>query len=146
MNDLVGIIRRESEIKEALERLAGLRERAAVLGVEGHRQFNPGWHLALDLRNMLAGMRVRRARRPGARGEPGRSHPGGPSRHGPEVARRQPGLPVGAEGERVTADPAAGADDPPGPAAALRPVELGKYLTPDELLPLDDAASPGGPR
>ncbi|MEU3774779.1 fumarate reductase/succinate dehydrogenase flavoprotein subunit [Streptomyces sp. NPDC032472] len=53
MNDLVGIIRREGEMAEALERLASLRARAARAGVEGHRQFNPGWHLALDLRNML---------------------------------------------------------------------------------------------
>ncbi|WP_019545273.1 fumarate reductase/succinate dehydrogenase flavoprotein subunit [Streptomyces sulphureus] len=53
MNDLVGIIRREEEMEQALERLAELRRRAARLGVEGHRQFNPGWHLALDLRNML---------------------------------------------------------------------------------------------
>jgi succinate dehydrogenase / fumarate reductase, flavoprotein subunit len=53
MNDLVGIIRREGEMTEALQRLAGLRERAERAVVEGHRQFNPGWHLALDLRNML---------------------------------------------------------------------------------------------
>ncbi|MEU9164911.1 fumarate reductase/succinate dehydrogenase flavoprotein subunit [Streptomyces sp. NPDC048424] len=53
MNDLVGIIRREGEMAEALERLATLRVRAARAGVEGHRQFNPGWHLSLDLRNML---------------------------------------------------------------------------------------------
>ncbi|MFI8769842.1 fumarate reductase/succinate dehydrogenase flavoprotein subunit [Streptomyces sp. R-07] len=53
MNDLVGIIRREGEMAEALERIAALRERARRVVVEGHRQFNPGWHLALDLRNML---------------------------------------------------------------------------------------------
>ncbi|MET9373376.1 fumarate reductase/succinate dehydrogenase flavoprotein subunit [Streptomyces sp. NPDC003035] len=53
MNDLVGIIRREGEMAEALERIAELRVRARRAGVEGHRQFNPGWHLALDLRNML---------------------------------------------------------------------------------------------
>ncbi|ROP51223.1 fumarate reductase/succinate dehydrogenase flavoprotein subunit [Streptomyces sp. PanSC9] len=53
MNDLVGIIRRESEMEQALHRLAELRVRARRAGVEGHRQFNPGWHLALDLRNML---------------------------------------------------------------------------------------------
>ncbi|MEU0966861.1 fumarate reductase/succinate dehydrogenase flavoprotein subunit [Streptomyces sp. NPDC005917] len=53
MNDLVGIIRREGEMAQALERLAALRVRARRAGVEGHRQFNPGWHLALDLRNML---------------------------------------------------------------------------------------------
>ncbi|HTZ45401.1 MAG TPA: fumarate reductase/succinate dehydrogenase flavoprotein subunit [Jatrophihabitans sp.] len=54
MNDLVGIIRREAEMSEALERLAGLKERAGKVTVEGHRQFNPGWHLALDLKNMIA--------------------------------------------------------------------------------------------
>ncbi|MFI5570639.1 fumarate reductase/succinate dehydrogenase flavoprotein subunit [Streptomyces sp. NPDC051740] len=53
MNDLVGIIRREHEMERALEKLAELRLRARRAGVEGHRQFNPGWHLALDLRNML---------------------------------------------------------------------------------------------
>ncbi|NUP34949.1 MAG: FAD-binding protein, partial [Streptomycetaceae bacterium] len=53
MNDLVGIIRREGEMAEALTRLEELKERAAKAGVEGHRQFNPGWHLAIDLRNML---------------------------------------------------------------------------------------------
>ncbi|MFF3614443.1 fumarate reductase/succinate dehydrogenase flavoprotein subunit [Streptomyces sp. NPDC002580] len=53
MNDLVGIIRREAEMEQALEKLAELRVRARRAGVEGHRQFNPGWHLSLDLRNML---------------------------------------------------------------------------------------------
>jgi succinate dehydrogenase / fumarate reductase flavoprotein subunit len=53
MNDLVGIIRREAEMQQALKKLADLRVRARRAGVEGHRQFNPGWHLALDLRNML---------------------------------------------------------------------------------------------
>ncbi|GAA1629042.1 fumarate reductase/succinate dehydrogenase flavoprotein subunit [Kribbella alba] len=53
MNDLVGIIRRAEEMEQALSRLAELRGRIAKMTVEGHRQFNPGWHLALDLRNML---------------------------------------------------------------------------------------------
>jgi succinate dehydrogenase / fumarate reductase flavoprotein subunit len=53
MNDLVGIIRREAEVAQAVERLLDLKARAAKVAVEGHRQFNPGWHLALDLRNML---------------------------------------------------------------------------------------------
>ncbi|MGW1805167.1 fumarate reductase/succinate dehydrogenase flavoprotein subunit [Streptomyces sp. NPDC002078] len=53
MNDLVGIIRREGEMEQALHKLAELRVRARRAGVEGHRQFNPGWHLSLDLRNML---------------------------------------------------------------------------------------------
>jgi succinate dehydrogenase flavoprotein subunit len=54
MNDLVGIIRTANEIQLALKKLDELRQRAQHVVVEGHRQFNPGWHLALDLRNMLA--------------------------------------------------------------------------------------------
>ncbi|MFN2519245.1 MAG: fumarate reductase/succinate dehydrogenase flavoprotein subunit [Jatrophihabitantaceae bacterium] len=54
MNDLVGIIRKAEEVQLALAKLAALKQRARNVGIEGHRQFNPGWHLALDLRNMLA--------------------------------------------------------------------------------------------
>ncbi|MFI9388643.1 fumarate reductase/succinate dehydrogenase flavoprotein subunit [Kutzneria sp. NPDC052558] len=53
MNDLVGIIRRGGEVEQALVQLEELKQRARNIVVEGHRQFNPGWHLALDLRNML---------------------------------------------------------------------------------------------
>jgi succinate dehydrogenase / fumarate reductase flavoprotein subunit len=53
MNDLVGIIRRADEMQDALDRLERLKARARAVSVEGHRQFNPGWHLALDLANML---------------------------------------------------------------------------------------------
>jgi succinate dehydrogenase / fumarate reductase flavoprotein subunit len=53
MNDLVGIIRKPEEITEAVVRLDKLRERFKNLQVEGHRQYNPGWNLAIDLRNML---------------------------------------------------------------------------------------------
>jgi succinate dehydrogenase / fumarate reductase flavoprotein subunit len=53
MNDLVGIIRKQEEVQQALDKLAELRERAGRVAVEGRREFNPGWHLALDLRNML---------------------------------------------------------------------------------------------
>jgi succinate dehydrogenase / fumarate reductase flavoprotein subunit len=53
MNDLVGIIRKSDEIAEALGRLDQLRERFKHIHVEGHRQYNPGWNLALDLRNLL---------------------------------------------------------------------------------------------
>src|SRR5665213_2160684 len=49
MNDLVGIIRTASEMEAALGKLADLKARSRSLTVEGHRQFNPGWHLALDL-------------------------------------------------------------------------------------------------
>ncbi len=53
MQDLVGIIRTEQELTSSLEKIEELKGRAAELAVEGHRQYNPGWHLALDLRNML---------------------------------------------------------------------------------------------
>ena len=53
MNDLVGIIRKSEEITEALGRLDKLRERFKNIHVEGHRQYNPGWNLAIDMRNML---------------------------------------------------------------------------------------------
>jgi succinate dehydrogenase / fumarate reductase flavoprotein subunit len=53
MNDLVGIIRTASELEASLGELETLKQRAAGMVVEGHRQYNPGWHLALDLRNML---------------------------------------------------------------------------------------------
>ena len=53
MNDLVGIIRKEGEINEALAKLAELRRRLQNVAVEGGRVYNPGWHLAIDMRNML---------------------------------------------------------------------------------------------
>jgi succinate dehydrogenase / fumarate reductase flavoprotein subunit len=53
MNDLVGIIRDGSEMREAITKLEGLKKRAKNVTVQGERQFNPGWHLSLDLENML---------------------------------------------------------------------------------------------
>ena len=53
MQDLVGIVRNEPEMRRALDGLARLRERAAAVGVGGHREYNPGWHAALDLHNLL---------------------------------------------------------------------------------------------
>ena len=53
MQDLVGIVRREEEMRRALDGLAALRRRAAAAGVSGNREYNPGWHTALDLPNLL---------------------------------------------------------------------------------------------
>jgi succinate dehydrogenase / fumarate reductase flavoprotein subunit len=53
MNDLVGIIRKADEIEKALDKLDEIKQRILRVTVEGHRQFNPGWHLAVDLRNMV---------------------------------------------------------------------------------------------
>ncbi|GAA1763882.1 fumarate reductase/succinate dehydrogenase flavoprotein subunit [Luedemannella helvata] len=53
MQDLVGIIRRKHELEEAQKKLVDLRGRVASVKATGGRKYNPGWHLALDLRNML---------------------------------------------------------------------------------------------
>ena len=53
MQSLVGIVRREEEMTKALDGIAKLRERAAKVAVHGHREYNPGWHTALDLNNLL---------------------------------------------------------------------------------------------
>ena len=53
MNDLVGIIRTAGELEQSLSEIEAFKERARSMIVEGHRQYNPGWHLALDLRSML---------------------------------------------------------------------------------------------
>jgi succinate dehydrogenase / fumarate reductase flavoprotein subunit len=53
MQDLVGIVRNEPEMRRALEGLQTLRDRASRVGVGGHREYNPGWHAALDLPNLL---------------------------------------------------------------------------------------------
>jgi succinate dehydrogenase / fumarate reductase flavoprotein subunit len=54
MHSLVGIIRTESEMKEAVEKIQALEERFARTGVAGNRQYNPGWHLAMDLHSLLS--------------------------------------------------------------------------------------------
>jgi succinate dehydrogenase / fumarate reductase, flavoprotein subunit len=53
MQDLVGIVRDEREMQQAMTGIAELRLRAARVGVTGHREYNAGWHTALDLRNLL---------------------------------------------------------------------------------------------
>jgi succinate dehydrogenase / fumarate reductase flavoprotein subunit len=53
MQDLVGIVRNESEMREALETINGLKKRAENAAVPGNREYNPGWHTALDLKNLL---------------------------------------------------------------------------------------------
>src|SRR5436189_4362815 len=53
MQNLVGIVRNESEMREALGNLDGFKERAESAAVTGNREYNPGWHTALDLKNLL---------------------------------------------------------------------------------------------
>jgi succinate dehydrogenase / fumarate reductase flavoprotein subunit len=53
MQDQVGIVRREEEMRQALETIGRLRGRAESVRVPGNREYNPGWHTALDLRHLL---------------------------------------------------------------------------------------------
>jgi succinate dehydrogenase flavoprotein subunit len=53
MQDLVGIVRQEKEMLRALERIEQLKARAQRVGVSGNREYNPGWHTAIDLNNLL---------------------------------------------------------------------------------------------
>ena len=53
MQKLVGIVRQEGEMEEAIEKLSGFRARAEKVGVPGNREYNPAWHTALDLHNLL---------------------------------------------------------------------------------------------
>ncbi|HMV66579.1 MAG TPA: fumarate reductase/succinate dehydrogenase flavoprotein subunit, partial [Myxococcota bacterium] len=53
MQDLVGIVRTEDEMLRALDGLEALKGRAAKVGVRGNREYNPGWHTAIDLNNLL---------------------------------------------------------------------------------------------
>jgi succinate dehydrogenase / fumarate reductase, flavoprotein subunit len=53
MQDLVGIVRMESEMQQALIKIEELRERGGRAGIAGHRQYNNGWHTAIDLENLL---------------------------------------------------------------------------------------------
>jgi succinate dehydrogenase / fumarate reductase flavoprotein subunit len=53
MQDLVGIVRNAPEMERALAGIGALRQRAMKVGVNGNREYNPGWHTALDLDNLL---------------------------------------------------------------------------------------------
>jgi succinate dehydrogenase / fumarate reductase flavoprotein subunit len=53
MQDLVGIVRNEADMVRALEGIGNLRARAEQVGVTGNREYNPGWHTAMDLKNLL---------------------------------------------------------------------------------------------
>jgi succinate dehydrogenase / fumarate reductase flavoprotein subunit len=152
MNDLVGIIRRDHEIREALEVLDDLEARAGRVAVTGHRRFNPGWHLALDLRNMLAVCRcvaLAALERTESRGGHTREDYAGmdPQWRGTNLVCRMVASGAGAAGGAV------GASEHGGPGVELQrqPVpeirldllelfertELAKYFTDQELARLD---------
>jgi succinate dehydrogenase / fumarate reductase flavoprotein subunit len=54
MQDLAGIVRNQQDLERALEAVQALRARGEQVGVSGNREYNPGWHTAMDLGNLLA--------------------------------------------------------------------------------------------
>ena len=144
MNDLVGIIRREGEVREALQRLEDYERRAAGVRVEGHRQFNPGWHLALDLRNMLPiSQCVARAALERTESRGGHTREDHPAM---DPAWRQENLVLRLDGDELELR------HQPVPEIRLDlfrlfdPKELAKYFTEQEMARLDaeGALEPGG--
>ena len=146
MNDLVGIIRKEDEVQRALDAIDTLKTRVRDVSVEGHRQFNPGWHLALDLRSMLlvseCVARAALARQESRGGHTRDDYPG----MSPEWRRK---LLVCSMHEGEAGGPA-GITLTEEPSPAIREdllelfdrSELEKYLTADEL-PADTGATGG---
>jgi succinate dehydrogenase / fumarate reductase flavoprotein subunit len=53
MQDLVGIVRTQNEMERALDRIGKLKAQASKVAVRGNREYNPGWHTALDLQHLL---------------------------------------------------------------------------------------------
>jgi succinate dehydrogenase / fumarate reductase flavoprotein subunit len=138
MSDLVGIIRREEEIKTAIAELDRLRERAARVSAQGGAAYNPGWHLALDLRNiMLIADCVAQAalERQESRGGHTRDDFPGMS---PEW--RKVNLICSLDGDRVTLRRQPLAPMREDLLALFDRGELEKYLTESELPPVSQAA------
>ncbi len=131
MNDLVGIIRTESELVEALERLDRFKTRVHNAKVEGGRAFNPGWHLAIDLRNMLlVGESVAKAALERQESRGGHTRNDYPAM---SMDWRQVNIVCRSDGDGVTIERQA---IPPMRADLLELFEvseLKKYLTEDEL-------------
>jgi succinate dehydrogenase / fumarate reductase flavoprotein subunit len=141
MNDLVGIIRRKDELEQSLGRLAELRERARKVGAAGGRRYNPGWHLALDLRNMLTVSEC--TAKAALEREESR---GGHTREdfpGMDAKWRQVNLVCSLDGEDVRLE------HKPLPTMRVElfelfdRTELSKYLTADELAAFDSQAEGG---
>ncbi|MEU0488130.1 fumarate reductase/succinate dehydrogenase flavoprotein subunit [Nocardiopsis sp. NPDC006139] len=132
MNDLVGIIRRGPELAEALERLDVLLERSAGLSAPGDRVYNPGWHLAMSLPNMLV---VSRAIAASAL-EREESRGGHTRDDFPEMSSqwRRINLEVRVGGDGAVVVGRRPVPDIPGDLLSVfDPDELAKYLTKEEL-------------
>src|SRR4026209_161338 len=103
MHNLVGIIRVEAELQQALEKLAVLKQRAARVHVDGGRVYNPGWHVAMALASLLTVSECCAL----AQGEPGRPPPRGPPVPRRHLGGGQSGLPAAGRPDRSAARAAA---------------------------------------
>jgi succinate dehydrogenase / fumarate reductase flavoprotein subunit len=140
MGTLVGIIRRRAELVDALARLAELKDRMAKVGATGGRRYNPGWHLALDLRNMLVVSEcTARAALEREESRGGHTREDFPAM---EPAWRQVNLVCSLPSPEsdVVITRAAIAAMRPDLLALFDRTELGKYLTEEELADRDAAA------
>jgi succinate dehydrogenase / fumarate reductase flavoprotein subunit len=141
MGDLVGIIRRKGELEDAIGKLAELRERVAKVSAVGGRRYNPGWHLALDLRNMLVVSQCTAL----AALEREESRGGHTREDFPEMSPRwrAVNLVCSLDGDKAQLEHK--------PVPKMRPelirlfdrAELAKYLTEDELADFDAQSSAG---
>jgi succinate dehydrogenase / fumarate reductase, flavoprotein subunit len=139
MSDLVGIIRREHEIKTALAGLEKLRERAANVSADGGTAYNPGWHLALDLRNiLLIAECVAQAALERQESRGGHTRDDYPQMS-PEW--RKVNLICSLDGDRVTLRRQPVPAIRPGLLALFDRAELSKYMTGEELATLDARAT-----
>ena len=139
MGDLVGIIRREGELTDALKRLQELKLRVTNVSAAGGRRYNPGWHLALDLRNMLivSECTARAAlEREESRG--GHTREDFPAM---QPAWRQVNLVCALDGDDVALERKALPDMRPELIQLFDRTELSKYLTKDELAEFDALAA-----
>ena len=139
MGDLVGIIRREGELTDALKRLEELKRRVANVSSAGGRRYNPGWHLALDLRNMLVvsqcTAKAALEREESRGGHTREDHPA------MQPAWRQVNLVCALDGDDVVLERKGLPTMRPELIQLFDSAELGKYLTTEEMAEFDALAA-----
>ncbi|SDQ46128.1 fumarate reductase/succinate dehydrogenase flavoprotein subunit [Thermostaphylospora chromogena] len=141
MNDLVGIIRKEDEMTEALEVVGKLKERAKGVGAAGSRVYNPGWHLCLDLRNMLlvseCVARAALTRTESRGGHTRDDYPG----MSPEWRRKLLQCSLSPDGQTITVEEKIQPQMRPDLFTLFDKEELAKYVTEEELAEYDAAVA-----
>jgi succinate dehydrogenase / fumarate reductase flavoprotein subunit len=142
MQNLVGIIRRREELEEAIKRLEELKPRVAKVKASPGRKYNPSWHLALDLRNMIVVSEC--TARAALMREESR---GGHTREDfPKMDPkwRKVNVVCSLAGDQVTLTTKPVPKMPRELLALFDKEELKKYLTPEELAELDEPSESAG--